>query len=91
MEGVVDVEVGWTGGKLHCVVGDHLVQCSVTRLLSSVKTERLISEEAVQTDERGHDVTIQCFHVPFTILDTDKCTLEKGHPMQNKCQEPSFC
>uniref|UniRef100_A0A7S1ZAU1 EGF-like domain-containing protein n=2 Tax=Ditylum brightwellii TaxID=49249 RepID=A0A7S1ZAU1_9STRA len=91
VEGVVDVEVGWTGGELHRVVGDHLVQCSVTRLLSSVKTERLIPEEDVQTDEHGRDVTIQCFHVPFTILDTDECALEKGHPMQHKCQEPSFC
>jgi hypothetical protein len=86
----VDVEVEWTGGDLHGRVGEHIVQCKVTRLASAISPEMLQSQQ-VFTDDGGREVTRQCFHVPFSILDTNECTLPRGHQMRHKCHESSLC
>ena len=88
LEGVVDVEVEWTGADLHGRVGEHIVQCKVTRLASSVHSSQ---EHLISTDELGRQLVTQCFHVPFTILDTNECLLAEGHPMRHKCHESSRC
>ena len=90
LEGVVDVEVEWEGGDLHGKVGEHTVQCKVTRLVSAIQEEHLHQED-VSTDDEGRQVVVQCFLVPFTILDTNECTLPSGHSMRHKCHAPSIC
>mmetsp|Transcript_9509 Transcript_9509/g.11751 ORF Transcript_9509/g.11751 Transcript_9509/m.11751 type:complete len:910 (+) Transcript_9509:2-2731(+) len=35
LDSVVDVEIGWTGGDIHSVVGRHLVQATVTRQIDN--------------------------------------------------------
>ena len=87
LDGVVDVEVEWTGAELHGRVGEHIVECTVTRLASAVASTEL----KVSLDDDGREVTSQCFHVPFTILDTNECILSANHPMRHKCQSPSVC
>jgi hypothetical protein len=87
LDGVVDVEVGWNGADLHGRVGEHIVECTVTRLASGVVSP----EEEIFIDDDGREVTSQCFHVPFTILDTNECTLSKQHVMAHKCSAPSIC
>lgn len=89
LEGVVDVEVEWEGGDLHGRVGEHIVQCKVTRLASAVHPEG--KPEETLTDEEGRAVVVQCFHIPFTILDTNECTLPAGHPMRHQCHDPAIC
>lgn len=88
LDGVVDVEVEWTGAELHGRVGEHLIECTVTRLAEKVAGTQ---EEDIFLDDDGHQVTSQCFHVPFTILDTNECTLGNGHPMRHRCPAPSLC
>jgi len=83
----VDVEVEWTGGDLQGTVGDHMVQCKVTRLASVIPG----AAEETFTDEGGRLVASQCFHVPFTILDTNECTLPPGHPMKHRCHSSAAC
>eukprot|EP00521_Asterionellopsis_glacialis_P007642 CAMPEP_0195288974 /NCGR_PEP_ID=MMETSP0707-20130614/5436_1 /TAXON_ID=33640 /ORGANISM="Asterionellopsis glacialis, Strain CCMP134" /LENGTH=926 /DNA_ID=CAMNT_0040348923 /DNA_START=104 /DNA_END=2884 /DNA_ORIENTATION=+ len=90
LDGVVDVEVEWDGGNLHGIVGDHIVKCRVTRLASSLRDDDM-GEEELDTDEHGRPVVEQCFHIPFTILDTNECTLPVGHPMRHQCHEPAQC
>lgn len=87
LEGVVDVEVEWTGANLHGRVGEHIVQCKVTRLASVSK----VSPDEIHQDDEGRDVFSQCFHVPFTILDTNECVLPSGHPMRHRCHESAIC
>ncbi len=87
LDGVVDVEVEWSGAELHGRVGQHLVKSTVTRLASAVASDAL----EISLDDEGREVTTQCFHVPFTILDTNECTLTTGHPMKHKCPAPSIC
>ncbi|CAJ1962401.1 unnamed protein product [Cylindrotheca closterium] len=87
LDGVVDVEVEWTGADLHGRVGEHIVECTVTRLASAVASEGL----EIYQDEDGREVTSQCFHVPFTILDTNECSLPAKHPMRHLCPAPSVC
>ena len=77
----------WTGADLHGRVGEHIVECTVTRLASAVASKEL----SVSVDSDGREVTSQCFHVPFTILDTNECTLPNNHPMQHQCQSSSLC
>ncbi|KAG7362854.1 calcium-binding EGF domain containing protein [Nitzschia inconspicua] len=89
LDGVVDVEVEWKGADLHGRVGEHIVECTVTRLASTVTDEKKKTETTV--DEYGREVTSQCFHVPFTILDTNECTLPLNHPMRHHCSAPSVC
>jgi hypothetical protein len=89
LDGVVDVEVEWTGGDLHGRVGEHVVQCKVTRLVEVIPGT--VNEQHVYRDDRGRDVATQCFHVPFTIKDTDECVLRTGHPMRHQCQAPAQC
>jgi hypothetical protein len=36
-------------------------------------------------------VVQQCFHVPFSITDTNECVLPRGHAMQHQCREPAVC
>lgn len=84
---MVDVEVQWTGGNLHGRVGEHFVQCKVTRLASVLK-ER---PDATFEDEAGREVASQCFEIPFTILDTNECTLGLGHPMRHRCHDSTIC
>ena len=88
LEGVVDVEVEWTGGDLQGQVGDHFVQCKVTRLASVSSSTAGLD---VSVDEEGRNVFTQCFHVPFTITDTNECLLPIGHSMRHQCHEPSIC
>ena len=87
LDGVVDVEVEWTGADLHGRVGEHIIECTVTRLASAVAS----TESKIETDDEGREVTSQCFHVPFTILDTNECTLPPKHPMRHSCSAPSVC
>lgn len=91
LEGVVDVEVEWTGGDLHGQVGEHFVQCKVTRLAASVIRSGDTNEAEIFVDDAGRDVATQCFHVPFTILDTNECLLPTGHPMRHRCHASSLC
>ena len=79
LDDVRDVVLNWSGSDVHlALVGDHFIQCTVTRL---VKTESRDRKELVE----------QCWEVPFTIVDTDECTLPPGHAMAHKCQWPSKC
>lgn len=87
LDGVVDVEVEWTGAELHGRVGEHLIKSTVTRLASAVASEKL----KASVDQDGREVTTQCFHIPFTIIDTNECTLASGHPMRHQCPSPSIC
>ena len=89
LEGVIDVEVEWTGADLHARVGEHIVECTVTRLASAIKGGTAGMTTTV--DEDGREVTSQCFHVPFTILDTNECTLPSNHPMRHACAAPAVC
>jgi Calcium-binding EGF domain len=86
LEGVVDVELEWTGADLQGRVGEHIIQCRVTRLASVVQGSVPTSE-----NDAGAAVTTQCFHVPFTILDTNECVLPDGHPMRHQCHESTNC
>lgn len=86
----MDVEVEWEGGDLHGKVGEHTIQCKVTRLASAIQEEHLHQSD-VSTDEHGRQVVVQCFLVPFTILDTDECSLPSGHSMRHKCHAPAVC
>lgn len=100
LDGVVDVEVEWTGADIHRRVGTRIVQCSVTRLVATLvknnngddsSHRRAYRPEETSKDEHGRDVVTQCFHVPFDILDTNECTLPLQHPMRHKCQSPAVC
>lgn len=93
LDGVVDVEVEWTGLELHGRVGEHFVKSTVTRLATAVSAdeEDKDDDETTLLDDHGRKVTTQCFHVPFTILDTNECTLPKGHPMKDQCGTDSIC
>eukprot|EP00522_Entomoneis_paludosa_P006402 CAMPEP_0172452704 /NCGR_PEP_ID=MMETSP1065-20121228/10284_1 /TAXON_ID=265537 /ORGANISM="Amphiprora paludosa, Strain CCMP125" /LENGTH=900 /DNA_ID=CAMNT_0013204809 /DNA_START=144 /DNA_END=2846 /DNA_ORIENTATION=- len=88
LEGVVNVEVGYHGEDLHGKVGEHLVKCEVTRLASALADN---IEDLTFVDEMGRKVITQCFEVPFTILDTNECTLPLHHPMRHQCQSPAVC
>jgi Calcium-binding EGF domain len=89
LQGVVDVEVEWNGADLHGRVGEHMVRCKVTRLADAVSSDNVPDD--VHTDAAGRSVRTQCFHVPFTILDTNECTLPRGHAMRHQCQSPAIC
>jgi hypothetical protein len=80
--------VEWTGADLHGRVGEHIVECTVNRLASAVTNGDNLD---VFIDGDGREVTSQCFHVPFTILDTNECTLPSNHPMLHVCPAPSLC
>ena len=88
LDGVVDVEVEWNAADLHGRVGEHIVETTVTRLASTVPQSDDIQ---VVVDDEGREVTSQCFHVPFTILDTNECNLPTKHPMRHACPYPSVC
>ena len=90
LEGVVDVEVEWGGGDLHGKVGEHTVQCKVTRLATAILEDRFHKEDLTR-DNEGRQVVVQCFLVPFTILDADECKLPSGHSMRHKCRAPAVC
>jgi Calcium-binding EGF domain len=90
LDGVVDVEVEWHGDDLQGRVGEHMVKCKVTRLASALK-EQPAATGAVEMDEMGRRVVSQCFHVPFTILDTNECTLPMGHAMRHACHSSAIC
>lgn len=89
LDGVVDVQVEWTGGDLHGRVGKHLILCQVTRLSEALGESE--SAATITMDEYGRQVTAQCFQVPFTIKDTNECLLPAGHAMRHECQSPSRC
>lgn len=88
LDGVVDVEVEWNAADLHGRVGEHIVETTVTRLASAVPSS---SDVQIVVDDEGREVTSQCFHVPFTILDTNECNLPTKHPMRHTCPYPSVC
>jgi Calcium-binding EGF domain len=87
----VDVEVEWTGGDLHGRVGEHIVQCKVTRLASAINLDKRDPGDAITQDQDGRDVIVQCFQLPFTIEDTNECELPGGHAMRHECTEPAMC
>lgn len=91
LEGVVDVKVEWSGGDLHGRVGEHVVQCKVTRLASAIHPDNRDGDEAMTQDEDGNDVIVQCFQIPFTIEDTNECELSSGHVMHHRCVGPAIC
>lgn len=79
LDDVKDVVLNWSGSDVHLAkVGDHAIQCTVTR---SIKSQTNDEDEAVE----------QCWEVLFTITDTDECLLYRGHAMAHKCQWPAFC
>jgi hypothetical protein len=88
---VVDVEVEWNGSDLHGKVGEHIVECTVTRLASSITGSGDSSTKSIAVDDLGREITSQCFFVPFTILDTNECSLPQGHPLRHVCPAPSIC
>ena len=47
--------------------------------------------DEVGIDEHGRKVITQCFQVPFSILDTNECTLPASHGMRHKCHSPAVC
>jgi hypothetical protein len=69
-------------------VGEHFVQCKVTRL-ASASSSSIVADFFV--DDEGRNVYTQCFHVPFTILDTNECSLPIGNIMRHQCREPAIC
>eukprot|EP00547_Thalassionema_nitzschioides_P013779 CAMPEP_0194246210 /NCGR_PEP_ID=MMETSP0158-20130606/14660_1 /TAXON_ID=33649 /ORGANISM="Thalassionema nitzschioides, Strain L26-B" /LENGTH=920 /DNA_ID=CAMNT_0038982061 /DNA_START=43 /DNA_END=2805 /DNA_ORIENTATION=- len=94
LDGVVDVQVDWTGSDLHGRVGEHIINCTVTRLAASIEqlSESGSEDKDLATQHSGgRREIIQCFEVPFTITDTNECTLPKGHAMAHQCLEPSMC
>ena len=88
-QGVVDVEINWSGAELHRRVGDHIVSCTVTRLAETVNAES--PGVSKTTDEYGREVVSQCYEVPFTISDVDECSLSRSNPWAHQCQLPSVC
>mmetsp|Transcript_27160 Transcript_27160/g.31150 ORF Transcript_27160/g.31150 Transcript_27160/m.31150 type:complete len:976 (+) Transcript_27160:75-3002(+) len=98
LDGVVDVHVEWTGAELHGRVGEHIIECTVTRLFTGNKNNDTSNDndnnnnnKKSRMDESGREVTSHCFHVPFTILDTDECKLPLGHSMRHICPPSSVC
>ena len=88
LEGVVNVEVGYHGDDLQGRVGEHLVKCEVTRLADAIPDDM---KDQIHVDDFGRQVVSQCFEVPFTILDTNECTLPLHHPLRHQCQTPAVC
>jgi hypothetical protein len=88
LEGVVDVEVEWEGGDLHGRVGEHIVRCRVTRLASLVPGA---VDTGTMEDDHGRKIATQCFHVLFSILDTNECMLPRGHVMRHRCGDSAIC
>lgn len=86
LDGVVDVNIEWTGADLHGRVGKHFVKAQVTRMAGAVR-----NGNGATQDERGRWVVTQCFLVPFTILDTNECLLPTGHPMRHQCHSSTIC
>ena len=84
------MDVDWNGSDLHGRVGEHIINCKVHRLVSAIPPE-VLQEHEVYQDESGRQVASQCFQVPFTIYDTNECTLPQGHDMRHQCQEPAIC
>jgi Calcium-binding EGF domain/EGF domain len=87
LDGVVDVEVEWKGSdflKGTAQVGEHIIQCTVSRL-----TTTTTSVEGSTNTVESQATTTQCYHVPFTITDTNECLLRPGHPMRHSCDETS--
>jgi hypothetical protein len=64
-----------------------MVKCRVTRLKEYMPQ----NSEGVFEDDEGRSVITQCFHVPFSISDTNECALPRGHSLRHQCQEPSVC
>jgi len=92
LDGVVDVQVDWTGGDLHGRVGEHIINCTVTRMTSTIEKEELSVDEVGESrDSEDRQEVIQCFQLPFTIEDTDECALPEGHVMAHQCQAPAMC
>ena len=85
VEGVVDVEVEWTGSDLQNV-GEHTIQCKVTRLASVIQG----ATDDVFVDDTGREVSSLCVHIPLTILDTNECMLLPHHRMRLQCQNSAI-
>ena len=83
LEGVIDVDVEWTGSELHRKVGKYGIKTRVTRMDDSFAN---IDEK---NDSKG--VITECFTIPFIIEDTDECSLPVGHAMRHGCHESSTC
>jgi Calcium-binding EGF domain len=90
LDGVVDVEVEWNGSDLHGKVGDHFIQCKVTRLVNAIHQANT-QVDTLKKDDHGRHVIVQCFTLSFTILDTNECTLQKDHPMHHNCHDSAIC
>lgn len=90
LDGVIGAEVEWNGSDLHGRVGERLINCKVQRLAKLIPPE-ILQQRDVFVNEMGLEVISQCFQLPFTIYDTNECTLPKGHEMHHQCREPSIC
>jgi Calcium-binding EGF domain len=96
--GVIDVEVDWTGVDLHGQVGEHVIQCNVTRLASAVQEAASVDHDETSShddeaylDGEGRTVVTQCFHVLFSILDVNECLLPTEDPMHHQCHDSTLC
>lgn len=87
LEGVVDVEVEWTGLDLQGAVGEHMIMARVTRLATAT-TARTVE---MVVDDHGRELVTECYHVPFDILDIDECRLPTRHPMRHQCHASAIC
>lgn len=34
---------------------------------------------------------VDCYSIPYEIVDTDECELEEGHPMRHRCHRSTVC
>lgn len=73
-------------------VGEHIIQCTVSRLASSVSRYAGDDDnETTTTTTVSGDIATQCYHIPFTITDTNECLLPPGHVMYHQCDESTIC
>ena len=86
VEGVVDVEVEWTGSDLQNV-GEHTIQCKATRLAWRLlfRVQRMCLWTIETT---GREVSSQCL---LTTLDTNECMLPPHHRMRHQCHISAIC
>jgi Calcium-binding EGF domain len=88
LEGVVDVEVEWTGLDLQGGVGEHLILARVTRLATPSSGA---NTDEITVDDHGRELFTKCYHVPFEITDIDECRLPDRHPMRHQCHPSAVC
>jgi len=104
LDHVKDVEVNWTGSDIHLAhVGEHSIQCTVTRLIpasTTSTTSQTTTKENNEQQQQQHryyqhhpelELVTECWEVPFVIHDVNECELPRGHEMTHQCHPPSIC